>query len=203
MKKLILALMAIIGTSLGVHAQTFMNGGVLTRAKAAAIIHFKDGSQQEYGRINIPALSDGKVTIFDEDKKRTSIKASEIECLEVWNENMPEKHHLIYYCESKYPMYGSVWGAVIGIGEYAMAFQLGNTYSIDDEGGLHYYLDSGTVGSMIIYYNRYTKEWLNVPTHKKLAKLFGDDEKLSEKIAAKKLGNNDAQYIVENYHPKK
>ena len=205
MKKLILMVMAIVGMAVSVEAQTFLGGIQVSHAKAHAIVHMKNGQEIEYTRLNLPANYETRITASNDDKKKETIQSEDIEYIEAWNDNTPDRHYIFQYCPCNFPSYKTVWCVLVAIGDHLYAYRSSQTYCIEKNGTLTMYRNEFS-SIALIYYKKEANEWLTMPgVNKKTYKeFFKDDPKIYEMIDSKKINIfSDFEYIVENYNPKK
>lgn len=201
MKKYLFTILAALCTAVGVDAQGYTSLMEFPNPVLPGRITLKDGTVKEFDRVLVPANYQTRVNILNEDDTKSFFYATDVEKLEIWNNEEPDKVYTVQYCPANVPHIGSVWAVKDYVGEHACSYTMAQTYNVNNAGRLVYIYEPGVPGSTL-FYNAHTKQWLSVYNFKKLAKFFGDDAKLSAEIMEKKMGGGSAKYIVETYRPK-
>lgn len=201
MKRILFTLLAVMGLAVGANAQAYANLMEFPNPVLPARIYLKDGSVKSYDRVLVPANYQTRVNILNEDDTKSFFYATDVEKLEIWNAEEPDKVYTLNYCPANVPHIGDVWAVLDYVGENARSYNMAQTYNVNNAGRLVMIYEPGVPGTTI-FYNAHTNQWLSQYNFKKLAKFFGDDAKLSAEILEKKMGGGSAKHIVETYQPK-
>ncbi len=195
-------------------AQTFMNGILVSHAKTAGTIYLNDGSELTFPIIEIPANSDKTIKAKDENKNVQKFDAAEIHHLELWNEDMPDKHHILAYVPYDMPTMRNrmVWAAFVTQSEYLTLFILATTYAVDKQGRIAYFYQQGFVPIPILY-DRHKEAYLvayqttsfgyNKKDIKRIQDFLQADPVMVDFLGTKEFKGReeDFVYIVDNYTP--
>jgi len=207
MKRLIkIAMIALMVLSaFSVKAQFFGNK-MMGSQKVEGVVHFNNGTTEEYPEIEVPIVRDKDLTVYDTNKKRKRFDAADIDYIDVWYKTTPDMHWYFAYINCDYPVYKSIWAVIAGVSENMVVYKVATGYGVNKKGELEYYVDRmSSVGH--IYFNKnsgtFFRPSLKGIKHFKenFAAFFGDDPLLSSKIKSGEVDFNDWEFILDNYSP--
>ena len=172
------------------------------RLIAHGIVHFKDGTQQEFEQIKLSGYDLKNVYVKDDDGNRSTLSKEDVIFFEVWNDKLSEPEHFIFVYATILKSYAG-WGVVSKAGEHLWLVEQGKSYQLLDSGVVR--ITSEMFG--ISFYKPATGESLfaNFPFNKKLrqrlADFFSDDPVIRDYIMTCDKKTYNAQYILDNYNP--
>ena len=206
MKKTIALLVFALVSMSAAHAQFFLGGIQLNHNKAHGIIYLNDGTEYEFGTVNIPRSVDATISARDADKQKHTYQGKDVRAVEIWNDKAPDKHWFLRYINYRGSTYA--WAVVAAHGDYMDCYELAITYDVTKDGKISFVVDRNSV-TTLIYHKNHTENisdnYFIAPTiinKKKASAFFGDDPVLTQQLVDKKLHlHRDAAYIVTNYNP--
>lgn len=199
MKKIVTIICAAaICSILPLQAQRFLGDIMVEHAKAPGIVHFNDGTEEEYAEIHIPCAAE-KTFVVKDGKNKYKFASDDVAYLEIWNKAKPDSRWVIVYMKPYPKSKLKLWMVPVAKGEYAIAYKSSLTYNVDEDGSLIFISRGPTT---LCIFKIPSGEDLPSFSMKDVLKFFGDDPDLKEKLEKKEIKVTiDYKYIVENYQP--
>ena len=188
-------------------AQLFLGNKMMGSQKVEGVVHFVNGTTEEYPQIEVPVTRDRDLTVYDQNKKKTRFNATEINYIDVWYKTTPDKHWYFAYLDCDYPMYKSIWASIVGVSENLIVYKVALGYGVNKKGELEYYVQDNMSSVAIMYYNRttnsYFQQGFKTIKHfkEKFSAFFVNDPILRAKIESGEVGFRDWDFILDNYSP--
>lgn len=145
--KRLLALLTVFLVALTIRA------GIFNQRDAAGIVYYCDGHQETFQTISIPYAGDKKFKGVDASGQKRTVKAVDVDHLELWHPKNPEESRDELWCCCDTKPDGSkkflAWCFGVGLGKHIRFFTHEGKY-IMQKSGLAMVIRSNSVGPVLI-----------------------------------------------------